>query len=484
MLVKLREWSPDSDETEQGTLVDVENMIPSMKGYKGSPSNVSPGVSALAAECLGAGFVTILSGTNVLFAGTATKLYKGSATTWTDVSRASDYTAIATTRWCFAQQGNLTLAVNNIDTPQKYIHGTDTDFSDLTAMPECSVVEAVGQFIMIGNYETGGTDIVDGWGCSAIGDYTDWTASVDTQCVYGRLLDTPGAITGLKRLADYAIYYKKNSMYLGRYTGSGGNIWDFSLISDIIGSVNQESIIKVGTMHYFLGTDDFYGFDTATVAPISVQIKEWFNKRCNNLYRHKTVGVHDRINSIIYWFFPATTSTVPNEYVAFHYKTNRWGKGVLSVEAATEYSTGGRTYAELLVSYPLYSAFSSLSYGALEISTETPIPAIFNTSHTVNTLNGVSLSSSLTTNDFGIDGVKSTVRRVRPRYTKTPNSASMVNYYRDQLGSSLTTDFTTSEENGKFDYIRTARWHRGKISFTGDVELNSLDVEAKNAGKE
>jgi len=484
MLVKLREWYPDSDETEQGIIVDVENMIPSTKGYKGSPSTISPGLAALAAECLGAGFVTILSGSNVLFAGTSTKLYKGGSTTWADVSRASDYTAIADTRWCFAQQGNLTLAVNNIDTPQKYVHGTDTDFSDLTAMPICALAEAVGQFVMIGNYDSGSGDVVDGWACSAIGNYLDWTASTDTQCVYGRLLDTPGKITGLKRLADYAIYYKKNSMYLARYSGAGGNIWDFSLISDIIGSVNQESIIKVGTMHYFLGTDDFYGFDTATVAPISGQIKEWFNNQCNNLYRHKTVGVHDRINSIIYWFFPSTTSTIPNEYVAFHYKTNRWGKGVLTVEAATEFATGGKTYAEFLTTYPIYSSYSTLTYGSLEVSQETPVPAIFNTSHTVNTLNGVSLTSSLTTNDFGVDGAKSTVRRVRPRYTNTPVSASMVNYYRDQLGSALTTDFTISEVDGKFDYIRTARWHRGKINFVGDVEINSLDVEAKQAGKE
>ena len=42
-------------------------------------------------------------------------------------------------------------------------------------MPKASLVEAVGNFILIGDYNDG-TDYVDGWGCSAIGDYTDWTS--------------------------------------------------------------------------------------------------------------------------------------------------------------------------------------------------------------------------------------------------------------------------------------------------------------------
>jgi hypothetical protein len=237
-------------------------------------------------------------------------------------------------------------------------------------------------------------------------------------------------------------------------------------------------------MHYFLGTDDFYGFDTATVASIGTQIKEWFNQRCNNIYRHKTIGVNDRVNSVIYWFYPATTSTTPNEYVAFHYKTNRWGKGVLSVEAATEYVTGSRSYADMLIAFPLYSALSVLSYKNIETTPETPIPAVFTTTHTVNTLTGITVNSSITTNDFGIDGYKSTINRVRPRYKKLPSTSYLTNYFRDQLGENLTVDFTTQSENGKFDYIRTARWHRGKINFTGDVELNALDIEAKKAGLE
>ena len=88
MFIPLTEWSPDSDPTEGGLIVDLNNMIPSLRGYKGAPEPVNTGLPALAAECRGAGVVTILSGSSVLFAGSQTKLYLAGATSWTDVSKA------------------------------------------------------------------------------------------------------------------------------------------------------------------------------------------------------------------------------------------------------------------------------------------------------------------------------------------------------------------------------------------------------------
>ena len=60
----------------------------------------------------------------------------------------------------------------------------------------------------------------------------------------------------------------------------------------------------------------------------------------------------------------------------------------------------------------------------------------------------------------------------------------MTNYYSDQSGSDFTQDITTTEEDGKFDVLRSARWHRGKFEFTGKVEISGIDIQAKNAGKE
>ena len=486
MLVQLLEWNPDTNETTPGVITDVSCMIPSMKGYRGTPAPVSPGLAALAAAARTASIVTILDGSNVLFAGTQTKIYKGGATTWTDVTRTgSDYTGSATSKWRFAQQGNLTFAVNRVDTSQKYDHTADTDFSDLTAMPISGVVEAVGQFVMVGDYinPVGSVSTPDGWACSAISDYTDWTASVDTQCVYGRLLDTPGKVTGIKRLGDYAIYYKLKSMYLARYVGAP-TVWEFSLVSDIVGAVSQEAIVKVGQQHYFLGEDNFYMYDSAQIQPIGEQIKQWFADSVNKKYIGDVQAVHDRNNGHIYWFYPSGTSTTLNSYVAYHYRSGRWGRGDISAEAVTEYIVGGRTYTDLLAAYPTYAAFSGLTYQDLQLSEGSPKPAIFDTAHTLKTLTGESCASSMTPNIMGTDNEISLIRRVRNRYLDTPTTAVLTNYYTDQLGSDFTTDQTTTENSGKFDFLRSARWHKGKFEFTGDVEVTAIDVEAKYAGRE
>jgi hypothetical protein len=99
-------------------------------------------------------------------------------------------------------------------------------------------------------------------------------------------------------------------------------------------------------------------------------------------------------------------------------------------------------------------------------------------------VDGVTSSSSITTGDIGDDLVELLLTRLKCRYITAPTAASLTNYYRQNIGDSLTTDATTSETSGKFDVLREARWHRFGIAFTGDVELSSLVPEFERAGDE
>jgi hypothetical protein len=273
-------------------------------------------------------------------------------------------------------------------------------------------------------------------------------------------------------------------MYLARYVGTP-NVWEFSLISDVIGAVSQEAVVKVGTVHYFLGSEDFYAYDTASVQPIGKGIREWFNRDINNEYRHTVKAVHDRINGIVFWHYPQNTYAYANAWVAYSYRTNRWGKGLHSIEAAVEYIQGGLSYNELDAAYLTYDGIPDVAYDNLQLSEGTPIPAIINTNHRLRVMSGVAGGSSLTTNDFGMEPQKTLVRRVRPRYLVKPSSGStFTNYYRDCLGDALTEDAVTTESNSRFDVLRTARWHRGKFNWTGDVEVTGIDIDAKPEGKE
>ena len=490
MYVPFRKWSPDAEPTEEGVLYDVENIIPSYRGFRSAPLPVRAETVALAADCRGFSSETALAGTKAVFAGTSTKLYKKNATAWDDVTRATDYSLATGVRWCFTTQGNVTIAVASSVTPQSYTHGTSTDFANVSAMPTCIAAEALGRHLLIGNL--GGAYTADAWACSKIDDYTNWTPSIDDQCVFGRLVDTQGAITAIKRLSDYVVYYKSSSLYLCRYVGVP-DVFTFSLISDNVGAVSQEAVIRLGRTHYFCGETNFYSFDSATLAPIGNEISVWFNKHCNNSYRHTIVATKDESREVIYWFYPSTNATAPDSFVAYHYTSGRWGKGTQAVQAANEYFTTSVTYASIAATYTTYGAFTNETYEELVFSENSFVPAVITTDKKLKLLTGASLLSSLTTNDFGIDGQITTVTRIRPRFINftIPDSsdsdysgATLTPYYRDYMGTAKTEGLITFMTNGKFDIIQSARWHSGVIEILLTHEIAGLDIDAKFGGKE
>lgn len=86
--------------------------------------------------------------------------------------------------------------------------------------------------------------------------------------------------------------------------------------------------------------------------------------------------------------------------------------------------------------------------------------------------------------DIGDDVNFYLLSRVKPRYLTKPTTGEMINYYADSLGDTFTTDTTTDESDSRFDHFRESRWHRLHFDFTGDVELNAVNVEFAQEGSE
>jgi hypothetical protein len=133
--------------------------------------------------------------------------------------------------------------------------------------------------------------------------------------------------------------------------------------------------------------------------------------------------------------------------------------------------------------YSTYDDLPSISYDSSIWTSGHPIPAIFDTSHNLKTLDGVAGDSGFRLGDFGDDEGFTTVLRVRPRFTVAPTTGTVVNYYRNNLGDSLTTGSTTSLSNGKFDFKRSARWHRLDFTWQGAVEVGALEVTTAESGR-
>lgn len=480
-------YLPDADPTTQGVIVDCDAMLPSVRGMEGAPSAITAGAAALSAACYGAALGIKLDNTYRVFAGTLTKLYEMSSTTWTDRTRAvgGDYTTSTAGRWRFAQFGDTSLACNGADTLQS---SSTAAFANISGAPIANCIDTVSGFVMLGgvNLGAGAGMEYDRWICSAYNDATSgsaWTPAVSTQCTTGRLVDTPGKITGIRKLGYDCVAYKNRSMYFGTYEG-GAEAWKFRLIPGDIGAPCQEAVVNIGPEHIFIGYEDIYRFDGSRPVPIGEGIRETFFTDLNKQYRHNVIGVHDFVKALVYFYYPssASASGAIDSCIVYNYRTGKWGRDDRAIEAAVEYLTGQITYANIGDYFASYAAINVAYDSPFWVNTS-PVNAYFDTAHTLQTLTGASAASSLTTGDMGDDALYVLLSRARPRYTTQPTTATVTNYYKNESGGSYTTGATTTVSSGKADMLQSASWHRLKYDFTGDVEISGHDVTLTEDGQ-
>lgn len=488
-MTPLKGFTPDVDPSTPGAVLDCVNMIPTLKGLAGAPSLMDSGYAALSEASKGAALCVKLDGSNRSFVGTSTKVWEAVSGSWTDRTRSvgGAYSASSDdVRWRFAQFGDTSLAIQKGDFLQYSSSGA---FANVTA-PKAACIETVAGFVMLANCNDTGAglstaygDQPNRWWCSGYNDYTSWNPSVTTQATSGLLVDSPGAITGLKRLGSDVVAYKARSMYMGRYVGAPV-VWQWNLIPGEVGCASQEAVVSIGAAHLFVGYEDFYLFDGTRPVPIGAPVREWFFSNLNKPYRYRISALHDLQNSRVWWFFPSTSSSTgaPDQAIVYNYKTETWGRASYGIESAVDFVSGGITYANVGNYWSSYAGLPSLSYDSPFWSASNQIMTVFQSDHKPWYLTGTSTASSLTTGDVGDDYQYSTLQQVRLRYQQAPSWAQMTNYYRHISGASLTQDATTTETAGRFDVLRSSRWHRLDFDFTGAVEVIGMTLEAINDG--
>jgi hypothetical protein len=482
MYVPIQSFAPDLDPFTPGIITDCRRIMPTIRGVKPAPASVDLGIDALAAATTGVAQVRLLSGANRLFAGTTTKLYELSGTSWTDRTRTvgGDYTGSSSNRWRFAQFGNVTLAVNQTDILQSSSSGA---FADVAGAPDAKIVETVGLFVFLfaTNEGTFG-DSPDRWWCSAIGDYTDWTPAISTQCATGRIVSIPGAIQAGRRLGERIVIYKDRGISVGSYTGPAF-IWSFSDIPTDVGAISQETVVSIETAHLFMSRDGFFAFDGVNVSPIDQDIRNWWVNRVNQTNIAKSWALHNRREATVTWYYP-TTGTAVDEGLIYNYRSGKWGLDDHTVEAVVEYVPSGLSWDNLGNSYSTWDSLPNLSWDSAFPNPGGDIPAIMNTSHELFSLTAAPGSWSITTGDIGDDQKFSFLERVIPRFITTPNSANLTNYYRNATTVTRTQDATTTMSSGRFDVYRSARWHSGVLAGTGDMELAGFQYIVSQDGDE
>lgn len=492
MDVTLLDYAPDADSTVRGVMVNCSAWIPTLRGYRGAPGVESTTLPALAAACRGAAVIKKLDSSTRVYAGTATKLYEAGASSWTDRTRTvgGDYTLGATNRWRFAQFGNVSLAAAKTDTLQ---YSTTGVFENVTGAPKAGIVETAGDanssfvFLFDTNEATYGDSQSRVW-WSARNDYTTWTPSIALGCGTLELLSSPGKIRAARRFGSGIVAYKESAMYVGTWQGDQ-KLWGFKEVPGNFGAVCQEAVIDVGTpeqpKHIFMGLDDFYMFDGARPVPIgNNRVKETVYSTIQRGKMDQCIALHDRVNSLIYFFYPVADSVNPDKCVVYNYRVDKWGRDDRQIEAGLEYVSAGLTYDDLGTSYGTYADLPDSPYDTAFINVSAPYPAIIDTLHVLKIIRGAAGDSSYTFGDLGDDTQLTLLTRAKPRFFTQPTSSNVINYYRNNLGDSLTLDATTPMLSSRYDVFREARWHRLRFDHTGNVELNMVRLDYEVSGDE
>src|SRR5262249_24344625 len=136
-IVPIGEWLPDLPAINNPGALEALNVIPASASYRPIASPLVSGNAASTSTIQGA---ISARGTDLsvrLFSGDGAKLYKFDGVNWSDVSRLSGgaYTVPATAMWRFTQFGDLLIAVNGVDAPQKFVMSSGANFTALGGTP-------------------------------------------------------------------------------------------------------------------------------------------------------------------------------------------------------------------------------------------------------------------------------------------------------------------------------------------------------------
>jgi len=430
-----------------------------------------------------------VDGTARMIVGTTTRLMEWDPLNgWRDVSLgAADYTTA--TKWNFATFGNDIIAVSKATAPQ-VSNTAGTAFATLGGTPpKASQICVQKTFVMLGDTNNGVDDLGDRWWCSAIGNDASWTASTATQAANGRLLATPGNITGMVPLRDSIVAYKADSMYLMDYVGPGGAnaIWSSRLISDQVGCSNGQGVANVQGVHYFVNRGGVWRFDGTSLQNIGAPVNKFVADTIPVASYGTMQAAVDEYYSIIYWYFITGTNT-RNSALVYNYLTGQFGFvthawATVSTDACR--AVVKSSWWDLRAVTSGFGAVSNVLLIGNNVSDSSNTGNLRSVTLGTSTLG--STNASITTGDLGDEKTFTTLLQVKPRGTLL--NATMVDgtdKTKDSESSTLDagTTMTADSTHHRWDIVKSARWHRMTLPFTHGADVAGLTVTYNPSGQE
>lgn len=326
-MIPVEPWLPDLPALSNPGALEALNVIPDAASYRPLPAFAEQG-NAMTARVQGAIYARGIGGTIAQFAGDGTKLYRwdSSGVNWLDVSRTSGgiYATPPDGGWSFGQFGDLVIAVNGTDAPQKYTIGSSSNFTALGGTPPVGrLVATVRDFVVMGRIAA----TVNRVQWSGINNAETWASSQVTQADFQDLPDG-GYVMGLVG-GEYGVVFQERSIKRMSYVGVP-LVFQFDEIARGIGTPAEGSVARYEDMAFFLSDEGFYMLAGAQQLRGIGQNKvdRFFWNDVNQSFLHRISSAVDPVNKLYVVSYPGGGSAdgTPDRLLIYSWQTDRWSR--------------------------------------------------------------------------------------------------------------------------------------------------------------
>jgi hypothetical protein len=409
------EYRPDMPALSQWAR-EALNVVPAEESYR--PLNsLATTSNALDSRAQGAAWFRGADGSTKMFAGDATKLYllSPSSAVWADVSRVSGgaYAPGADGNWRFDQFGTLAIAVNGVDSPQKFSLSSGTNWEALGGTPSAAAfVTTVRDFVVMGKIGNDRQRIR----YSGLNNAETWTPSLATQAGLQDLPDG-GEVTGLVG-GEYGLIFQESSIRRMTYEAPP-IVFRIDKIANDIGCSVPNSVAGLLDMAFFLHKSGFYMVKNGqTVLPIGRgKVDRTFWAEFDEVHRHRSSSAVDPVRGLYFYAYPANGSNgTPSRLMLYNWHNERFARA----EITTELIFGGASsHAYTLEQLDSFGTLETLPY-SLDSSYWSGVLSLlmfgFDTAHKSGSFSGTTLEATVETAEFnpGKPGMRSVIRGIRP----------------------------------------------------------------------
>lgn len=412
-------------------------------------------------------------GTEALFAGTDTTLYKfnRSSFVWEDVSGASAPYASAC-RWSFVKFGSVVYCQNGNDPEQMFDIETDLTFSDNATAPICKYLAVVGSFVFRGNIVSWSsqsiTNAPDMIQCSALENPQDNEPQNFNFSDY-QSIPTGDEVMGIVPVSGGAHIWMRNALQGITLTLTSDYTFTRTPINEMRGTSAPYSIGIVGQDDYSIYCDDgFWRFQGGTFNPIgNGRVNSWFLTESDQNDRENVLAMPDPEHNVVWTAY--TDADATRKMLGYHYNFDRWCQSDVYVQA----STRSRTFAYSQSTPPI-------------VETDLLRFAIIDASGTLGYLVGNNLPATITTNEIQFSNNRAFANSAQligdPQiFTITPATTDVRGgTFRVRNASS------PSARSGRVPMRADGRTHRFQVDIQPNITWTnaiSLDVEISQTGQ-